>query len=84
MKHVERMIALVALATAGLLGTPTAEAHGYHARDAAFAYCNLQGGLGLQCTVVEYGYGHGCRPDWVEAQVFSDDLMAYAACTHQW
>ncbi len=89
MKHIKRTLALVALATIGLLGTRSAEAPPYyHARDAAWAYCSLQSVYGLQCTVIEYGHGCGCGcgygPEWVLARVFSDGYVSYAACTHHW
>ncbi len=84
MKHIKHTLALVALATVGLFGTRTADAHGYYARDAAYAYCSLHSGFGLQCTVIDYGHGCGCAPDWALAQVFSDGYFSYAACTHHW
>jgi hypothetical protein len=84
MKHTKHAIALFALAMVGLVGLRTAEAHdcydyhGYHAWDRAWAYCNLQSGHGIQCTVVQYG--HGCNPHWSHAQLFTDGETAYLAC----
>jgi hypothetical protein len=80
MKHIKRLIALVAVGVVGLVGLRTAEACGCHARDRAWAYCNLQSGYGIECTVVQYD--HGCGSHWIESQVFTDGETAYAACIH--
>jgi hypothetical protein len=80
MKHIKRALALFTLGMVGLLGLRTAEACGCRARDAAWAYCTLQNGYGIQCTVVQSD--RGCSSDWFQAQVFSDGYFTYFACTH--
>ena len=84
MKNIKRLMAWVALGLVAFTAAETAEAHGcYHgcyAREWASAFCSVQHGYGLQCTVVQHD--HGCGYGWHPVRVFSDGYWTYDACMY--